>query len=66
MVSLDGRDEFELEFSGSSRAEIWRFRAEPSQPGALQFLSWNRADNTDNMYVKKSQIINNYNQISRF
>ena len=34
-------DEFELEFSSSSRA------------GALQFSSWNRADNTDNMYVKK-------------
>ena len=23
-------DEFELEFSSSSRAELWRFRAEPS------------------------------------
>ena len=40
------RDEFELEFSGSS-CEI----SEPSW--ALQFSSWNRADNADNMYVKK-------------
>ena len=55
-----------MEFSGSS----W---AEPSRARALQFLSWNRADNTDNtdnMYVKKSQIFTttfkNYNQISKF
>ena len=25
------RDEFELEFSGSSKPELWRFQAEPSQ-----------------------------------
>jgi hypothetical protein len=25
-----GNDEFELEFSSLSRAELWRFRAEPS------------------------------------
>ena len=30
-------------------------QAEPSW--ALQFSSWNQADNTNNMYVKKSQII---------
>ena len=47
------RDGFELEFSGSSKPELWRFRAEPSRAGALQFPSWNRADNIDNMYVKK-------------
>ena len=38
------RDEFELEFSGSSEPELWRFRAEPSRAGALQFSSWNRAE----------------------
>jgi hypothetical protein len=27
--------------------------SEPSRAGALQFPSWNRADNTENMYVKK-------------
>ena len=31
--------------------------SEPSQAGVLQFSSWNRADKTDNMYVKKSQIV---------
>ena len=46
-------DEPEPEFSSSSRAELWRFRAEPSRAGALQFPSWNRADSNDNMYVKK-------------
>ena len=25
------KDDFELEFSGSSEPELWRFRAEPSQ-----------------------------------
>ena len=29
------RDEFELEFSGSSKPELWKFRADPSQAGAL-------------------------------
>ena len=33
----------------SSSCEV----SEPSRAGALQFSSWNRADNTDNMYVKK-------------
>ena len=33
--ALGSRDEFELEFSGSSRAELWRFRAGPSRAGAL-------------------------------
>ena len=47
------RDEFELEFSGSSEPELWSFWAESCRAGALQFSSWNRADNTDNMYVKK-------------
>ena len=47
------RDEFELEFSGSSEPELWIFRLERARAGALQFSSWNRADNTDNMYVKK-------------
>ena len=46
------RDEFELEFFGSSKPELWRFQAKPSQAEALQFSSWNQADNTDNMYVK--------------
>ena len=46
-------DEFELEFSGSSEPELWSFRVDPSQAGALQFSSWNRADNIYNMYVKK-------------
>ena len=27
-----------------ARAELWRFRAEPSRAGALQFQSWNRVD----------------------
>ena len=51
-------DEFELESSSSSRAnyegsepsELWRFRAEP---GHFNFRAKNRADITDNMYVKK-------------
>ena len=37
-------DEPEPEFSSSSRAELWRFPAEPSRAGALQFPSWNRAE----------------------
>ena len=45
-------DEPEPEFSSSSEPELWSFRAEPSRAGALQFPSWNRADNTDNMYIK--------------
>ena len=49
---LNSRDEFELEFSGSSEPELWRFQAESSRAGALQFSSWNRADNTNNMYIK--------------
>ena len=40
-VSSDG---FELEFSGSSEPELWKFRAESSRAGALQFSSWNRAE----------------------
>ena len=40
----DGSDEFQLEISGSSKPELWRFRAEPSRAGALQFSSWNRAE----------------------
>ena len=50
-IYVDSRDEFELEFSSSSKPELWRFQAKPSW--ALQFLSWNRADNADNVYVKK-------------
>jgi hypothetical protein len=42
--SIPNRDEFEQEFSGSSEPELWRFRAEQSRAGALQFPSWNRAD----------------------
>ena len=34
------RNEFELEFSGSTEPS----RAEPSQAGALKFLSWNQAE----------------------
>ena len=52
------RDEFKLEFSSSSKPELWSFQAEPSQAGALKFSSLNRADNTDNMPVKKLQILN--------
>ena len=44
-----------LHSSGS--LELGRFRAEPSQAGALWFSSWNRADNSDNMYVNKKQIL---------
>ena len=29
-TALPGRDEIELEFSGSSKPELWRFQAEPS------------------------------------
>ena len=36
-----------------ARAEPSYEGSEPSQAGALQFSSWNRADNTDNIYVKK-------------
>ena len=53
--TLATRDEFKLEFSGSSEPELWRFQAEPSW-GTL-FSSWNRADNSDNMYVNKKQIL---------
>ena len=28
-------DEFELDFSGSSEPELWKFQAEPSRAGAL-------------------------------
>ena len=45
-------DEPKPEFSSLSEPELWRFRAEPSRAGALQFPSWNRADNTDNIYIK--------------
>ena len=38
------KDEFELEFSGLSEPELWRFLAELSRAGALQFLSLNRAE----------------------
>ena len=31
MLWIVGRDEFELEFSGSSEPELWRFRAKPSR-----------------------------------
>ena len=44
-ATVKSRDEFELEFSGSSEPELWRFRAEPSRAGALRFSSWNRAEN---------------------
>ena len=33
------RDEFELEFSGSSEPELWMYQAESSRAGALQFSS---------------------------
>ena len=56
-LRLDIRDEFELEFSGSSELKLGRFRAEPSRAGALWFSSWNQADNSDNMYVNKKQIL---------
>ena len=39
-----------------ARASLSYEGSEPSQAGALQFSSWNQADNTDNMYVKKLQI----------
>ena len=53
---LFSSDGFELEFSGSSDPELKIFRAESSRAGAFLFLSWNRADISDNMYVRKSQI----------
>ena len=34
------RDEFELEFSGLSRAELWRFQAKPSWGTSELKLSW--------------------------
>ena len=34
-------DEFELDFSSSSKTELWKFWAEPSRAGAFQFSSWN-------------------------
>ena len=61
---LNARDEFDLEFSGSSKPELWKIRAESSRAGAFQFLSWNGAEN---MYVNKQQILvpnQNCNQIS--
>jgi hypothetical protein len=45
------RDEFELDFSGSNKAELRSIQAEPSRAGALQYPSLNQAD--INMYVKK-------------
>ena len=52
-------DEFKLKFSKLSRAELGRFRAESSQAGVVQFLSWNQADS---MYVNKKQgHVKNYN-----
>ena len=41
----------------SAQAESRYEGSEPSQAGALQFPSWNRADNTDNMYVKNSKFL---------
>jgi hypothetical protein len=51
------RDEFKLKFSKLSRAELGRFRAEWSQAGVVQFLSWNQADS---MYVNKKQIFSTF------
>ena len=34
-TTVNDSDEFELEFSGSSEPELWRFRAESSRAGAL-------------------------------
>ena len=42
--TLPTSDEPKLEFSGSSRAELARFRAKPSRAGALLFSSWNQAE----------------------
>ena len=39
--SAFNRDEFELEFSSSSKPEMWRFQAEPSQAWAIQFRAKN-------------------------
>ena len=41
----DEVDEPKPKFSSLSKHELWRFQAEPSQAGALQLSSWNRADN---------------------
>ena len=60
------RDEFKLEFSGSSEPKLWRFRVEPSRAGALQFSSWNRAEHFYNQISKFStsiKIITNSNQL---
>ena len=61
MANIISSDEFELKFSELSRAERVPSRAErvpsrtePSQAGAFQFSSWNRADN---MYFNKQQIL---------
>ena len=36
-IYVDSRDEFELEFSSSSKPELWRFRVEPSRAGHFNF-----------------------------
>ena len=52
-------DEFELKYSGLSRAKQWKFRAEPSW-GTLIFElkpSWQYRQLADDMYVNKKQIL---------
>ena len=44
-----------LSWNFPAQAEPIYEGSERSRSGALQFSSWNRADNTDNMYVKKLQ-----------
>ena len=53
---LSSNDEFKLEFSSLSQAKLWRFQSDPS---------WNQADNSNDMYVTKSQK-NIFNSFSRF
>ena len=56
VVYVPVSDEPELEFSGSRRAELWRFRAEPSQAELGHFYFRAETELTsDSMYVKKSQ-----------
>ena len=62
IIPLGSRDKFELEFSGSSEPELWRFRAETSRAGALQFSSWNWADKRSNFLT----LIKNVIQIFQF
>ena len=54
------RDEFELEFSCSSKPELWKFRAEPSLGTSFSELkpSWNFLKNYNQIFYQ----YHDYNQ----